>query len=69
MNVYRFEIVTQYVRIVAESEEEAEAQYANYWSGENCRNHPDQNLEEESCGCVVLYEGDIYHNTELIGRE
>lgn len=68
MNVYKMELVVQVFYIHAEDEETAEAQYARYHSGMNCYYHEGPPLEQDGCDCVTVEE-DVYHNTELIGRE
>lgn len=68
MNAYKMELVVQVFYVLAENEEIAEEQYARYHSGMTCYYHDTARLEDETCKCVTVEE-DVYHNTELIGRE
>jgi hypothetical protein len=56
MKTYTMEVVTQVVTISANSEEEAEAKYDAFFSGDDCP------CGAEDCECVEDSE-DCYHNT------
>jgi hypothetical protein len=56
MKTYTMEVVTQVMTISANSEEEAEAKYDAYFSGDDCP------CGADDCECVEDSE-DCYHNT------
>lgn len=62
MKTYEMAVVTQVLRVQADTEEEAEAKYSAYFNEDNCP------CNAEDCECVQDAE-DCYHITTEIGGE
>ncbi len=63
MNTYRMAVVCETLEITANTEEEAERKYAQFFEGAECEKHAPRSLEE--CECVK-HEWECFHITEKI---
>lgn len=59
MKTYTAEIVSEYLIIQANSEEEAERKYEAYWLSLPCPDHPE--LLASRCSCIEYNDGGVSH--------